>query len=134
MRFISIEGDLTFSENDGHINRTLLPQNLGGAGSLVVKSNIGADVLHELNLLIRTSRPDNLETLGFCDLDDKPNSRVRHISFSHQKRKGDLRPDGTGTCGNKNSLALLEWMIVRVIEIPRRDNSPSVLGNTPSTP
>jgi len=91
-------------------------------------------VLHELNLLFRTSRSDDLEALGFCDLDDKPNTRVVYMSFSDRRGKGDLRPDRTSTCGNKDSLALVEWMIVRVIEVRWRDNSPSSPGNTPSTP
>ena len=132
-RLISIQGIL-IRKYDEHINRSFLLQNLGGAGSLIVESDIGADVLHELNLLFRTSGPDNLETLGFRYLDDKSNSRVRYMSFSHQRRKDDLRPDRTSACGNKDSLALMEWMIVRVVDIRRRGHSPSSLGNTLSTP
>jgi hypothetical protein len=107
-KLINIEGILMVRKYDEHINGAFLLQNFGGAGSLVVKSDIGADVLHELNLLFRTSGPDNLETLGFRYLDDKPKSRVRYMSFSHKRGKGDLRPDRTSACGNKDSLALME--------------------------
>jgi hypothetical protein len=82
-KLISIESNLKFSKYDEHINGAFLRQNLGCLGSLVIESNVGTDVLHELNLLFRTGGADDLEALGFRELDDKSTSSVYFMSFSN---------------------------------------------------
>jgi len=129
--FISIWSNLIFSRYDGHINGALLRQNFGGASSLVVKGDVGTNFFHELNFLLRTSGADDLEALGFRDLDDKSRSSVPLISFFDERGRGDPRSNRASACWNKDSLAL-GWVIIRVIEVRRWDNSPSLLGNIPS--
>lgn len=91
----------------------------------------------ELNSLLRTSGPDDLEALCFHNLNDEPNSRVRFIIFSIKRQsrgKRDPRANGTSACGNEESLALVECVTISPVENQQWDNSPSSLENIPSMP
>jgi hypothetical protein len=83
-----------FSKYDEHINGTFLLQNFGCLGSLVIEGNVGTDVLHELNLLVRTSGADDLEALGFRNLDDKSTSTVCFMNFSNREERVTYDPTG----------------------------------------